>query len=509
MTISGVSGRTSYLSAGLVNIKNQLDLLTAQLASGKKSTTYSGLGNDAATATGLRAQLAAIASYADTDTMLNTRIGVANLSLQGISDAGSEVKNAAAGASQDLDNTGQTPGQKTAQASFTQLISLLNTTAGGRYLFSGRATDTPATESADVIMDGRAGQAGLKTVISERGKADGTDGLGRLQITSPSTTSVSINEDAAGSPFGFKLAGISSDMTGATVSAPAAGTLPAGQQMSIDLGTANPKDGDKVTFTFNLPDGTSEKIELTASSADPTPDGSFKIGDTPEETADNLKGVLNTSVGKLANTALVAASAVTASDNFFSSNPPQRVDTSTNPPVALKDGTSADTVFWYTGENGTDPARGTAVVGVDSSISVQYGARANEQAIVTQLKNIAVYAAVTTNAKDPTDPTKPNPNANGQISALNSRIINNLAQQPGEQSMQNIQSDFAAAQSAAKSAKDRQTQTGAVAQSMLDSIQGIDDNEVAAKIMALQTSLQASYQTTSSLYQLSLVKFMT
>ena len=45
---------------------------------------------------------------------------------------------------------------------------------------------------------------------------------------------------------------------------------------------------------------------------------------------------------------------------------------------ALIGGTSANTVSWYTGENGTDPARGTAVARVDQSINVQYGARANE-----------------------------------------------------------------------------------------------------------------------------------
>ena len=79
---------------------------------------------------------------------------------------------------------------------------------------------------------------------------------------------------------------------------------------------------------------------------------------------------------------------------------------------------------------------------------------------------------------------------------------------PGTQSIQDIQADFAGAQSAISIAKDRQTQTGAVAQSMLDSIQGINDNEVATKILALQTALQASYQTTASLYQMSLVKFL-
>ena len=273
--------------------------------------------------------------------------------------------------------------------------------------------------------------------------------------------------------------------------------------MSIDLGATNPNAGEKVTFTFKLPDCTSERVELTATTTNPPQEGSSLIGVTSDVTATSLSGALNTAVGKLANTALVAASAMTASDNFFSSNPPQRVDTTTNPPVALRNGTPADTVFWYTGEVATNPsdsARGTATIGVDSSISVQYGARANEDALVTQLKNVAVYAAVTTNAS--------NPNANDQLLALNSRIITNLSDQPGQQSMENIQSDFANAQVAVKNAQDRQKQIGATAQSMLDSIQGINDDEVAAKIMALQTSLQASYQTTSQLYQMSLLKFL-
>ncbi len=517
MAINGVSGRTSYLSAGLINIKNQLDLLTQQLASGKKTTTYSGLGFDSATATGLRAHLATLSSYADTDTLLNTRIGVANLSLQGISNAGSEVKKAATTATLDLDSTGQTAGQKTAQGSFTQLVALLNATSAGRYLFSGRATGTPSTRSADAIMNGRGTQVGLKQMIFERGVADGTSGLGRLQITPPSVTlptTVSINEDAPGSPFGFKLDAITTNLNGATVTQPAAAP-PAGQQMSIDLGATNPNEGEKVTFTFKLPDGTSERVELTATNTNPPPEGSFLIGATSDVTATNLSGALNTAVGKLANTALVAASAMTASDNFFSSNPPKRVGPPAAPPLSqpttLVNGTPADTVFWYTGEVATGPndsARGTATVGIDSSISVQYGARANEDALVTQLKNVAVYAAVTTSAKDPLDPTKPNPNANGQLLALNSRIITNLSDHPGQQSMENIQSDFANAQVGIKNAQDRQKQLGATAQSMLDSIQGINDDEVAAKIMALQTSLQASYQTTSALYQMSLLKFL-
>ncbi|RTL50820.1 MAG: flagellar biosynthesis protein FlgL [Bradyrhizobiaceae bacterium] len=505
MTIDGVSGRTNYIGTSILNLQSQLNTLSEQLTSGKKANTYSGLGVQSGFATGLRSQLSALSAYSDTATMLNTRIGVVNLSLQGLIDAGSETKTAATGSSLTLNEQGQTPGQQTANASFTQAIALLNTESGGRYLFSGRATDTPSTASADEILNGTTSQAGLRQLISERKAADlgtGTPPTGRL-VTAQAGTSVSISEDATGSPFGLKLSAISSSLTGSSVTsppttAPTPPSPPASE--SVDLGATNPKDGDSIQFTFQLPDGTSESISLTASSANPPPAGSFAIGADTTETAANLKGALDTAIGNLANGPLVAASAVAASNNFFA-DPPQRVGSSPfSSATTLVDGTPANTVTWYTGEKGTDSARGTAVASVDPSVSVQYGARANEQAIVDQLKSIAVYAAVTTNPNDP--------NANAQITALNQRVQANLAVQPGAQSIQNIQSDFAGAQAAVKAATTRQTQTTSMAQSMLDSIEGVDDNEVATQIMALQTSLQASYQTTSMLYQTNLLKYL-
>jgi hypothetical protein len=43
---------------------------------------------------------------------------------------------------------------------------------------------------------------------------------------------------------------------------------------------------------------------------------------------------------------------------------------------------------------------------------------------------------------------------------------------------------------------------------MLDSIEGVSPEETATTILALQTSLSASYQTTAMMYQLSLAKFL-
>jgi hypothetical protein len=43
---------------------------------------------------------------------------------------------------------------------------------------------------------------------------------------------------------------------------------------------------------------------------------------------------------------------------------------------------------------------------------------------------------------------------------------------------------------------------------MLQQIEGVSNEDVAAKIMALQTRLQASLQTTSLLYKTSLVDYL-
>ena len=172
-----------------------------------------------------------------------------------------------------------------------------------------------------------------------------------------------------------------------------------------------------------------------------------------------------------------------------------------NTATALIAGTPANTVSWYTGENASGSARGTAVARVDQSINVQYGARANEQALRWQLQNIAAYCAVTTTAN--------NLNATAQVSALSERVAANLAPQQGQQSIEDMEADFAGAQTAMKSASDRMTQTKTMTQTMLDSLEGVNNDQVASEVMQLQTNLQASYQTTSMLFQTSLLKFMT
>jgi flagellar hook-associated protein 3 FlgL len=332
MSIDGVSGRTSFIGSGILNLRSQLDTLTAQLSSGKISNTYAGDGVGRSLAIGIRAQVNSYASYADTATNVNTRINVANLSLQRLNAITSEVKGAAVSAGSTLDNTGQTAGQKTASLDFFDSVDMLNAQSGDRYLFSGRATDTPPVAPADQIMTGNgAAIAGLKQVIAERQAADvGTTGLGRVILSQPTPTSVQVGEDFAAnpaatpavpaSPFGLKLSAISTTIAGATVTQPTATppamTPPSPLAMSVDLAAATPQVGDTVKFTFKLPDGTSEDINLTASSATPLPANSFAIGATPAATAANLNTALTTATQALANGPLVAASAIQAGNDF-------------------------------------------------------------------------------------------------------------------------------------------------------------------------------------------------
>ncbi|MGJ5043175.1 MULTISPECIES: flagellar protein [unclassified Bradyrhizobium] len=623
MSISSVNYGNSLLGLSVRNISNQLADLSTQLSSGVKANNYAGMGPDEGFAIAARAQLSNISAFTLTMTHVNTVIGAVNTSLQSLSKIHDQVQSGASATPQNLTSTGQTTGQLTALSNLSAITGILNTQVGDRYIFSGSATDRPAIASADDILNGTTTQAGLKQVIAERQQADlGLNGLGRLNLSASATMPITLAEDVAGSPFGFKLSGVTSSLTNATVTGPSGS--PAG--ISVDLTAGNPNAGDQISFTFKLPDGTSESIKLTASTTTPAPTNTFAIGATPAATSANLNAALNTALSTLANTSLTAASAVVAGDNFFntasavsgtvvnnklatpapitgatllsggagsdsiatsfatgdtitvngqtltfvasgangnnqinvgdsvqtllskidtlsgtstpstvsggvitlrtndaagfsvsSSNagafgalgfsgtvtaptPPLRVSGSPlGSATSLVNG-SANTVAWYTGNSGPGSARSSATIRIDTAQSIQFGAQGNEFAIRNLVQQTAVYAAVNT--------PPAGANAPQQIGALSQRIAANLTPQLGQQAISDIQTEFANAQTTMKDATARQTQAKAAMQAMVDQTEGISQQEVASQILQLQTNLQASYQTTAMLAQLTLVKYL-
>ncbi len=63
MNVTGVGARSSLVVQSLGDMRTQLGDLQRQLGTGKKSTTYAGLGIDRGLAVGLRSRLSAMASY--------------------------------------------------------------------------------------------------------------------------------------------------------------------------------------------------------------------------------------------------------------------------------------------------------------------------------------------------------------------------------------------------------------------------------------------------------------
>ena len=314
MSISSINYGSSVLGLSVQNLNNQLTNLSTELSTGEKSTTYSGMGVNEGFAVAARAQLSNITAFGTTMTNVNTIISAANTALQTLSDIGGQVQSSASTTPQDIGSTGQTVAQGNAASEFAALVGVLNTQVGDRYIFSGSAINTPAVASVDSIMNGTGTQAGLKQVMAQRLQADvGTNGMGRLVVSQPTPTSVQVGEDVAGSPFGLKLNSVSSTLTGATVTGPSGSPA----AVSVDLGATNPNPGDQVNFTFNMPDGTTQTVQLTATNTTPPPAGSFAIGSSPTATAANLNTALTSSIKTVANTTLVAASAVEAGNNFF------------------------------------------------------------------------------------------------------------------------------------------------------------------------------------------------
>jgi flagellar hook-associated protein 3 FlgL len=547
--------------------------------------------------------------------------------LQAMVDIGTTIQNSANSSSKTLNSSGQTIAQQTATSQLSSMLGVLNTQAGNRYLFSGSAVNTPSVNSMDNILSGTTTQAGLKQVIAERQQADlGVPGVpggvaGRVVVSSPTPTSVQVAEDVAGSPFGLKVSAISSTLTGATVTGPAGSPA----ALSVSLGATNPNPGEQVSFAFNLPDGTTESIQLTASSANPPPTGSFTIGATPTATAANLNTALTSAIGTLANTSLVAASAVEAGNDFFSAGTATgsvvsnqaapaapvsgatllsgtagtnsltssfaagdtitvngtpitfvasgatgnqvnvtdsvqtlltKIDaiTGTSTPSTISGGAitlhtdaapdlsvtssnsaafaalgfsgtatatlsplrvggsplgsattlvsgTANTVAWYTGNQGpTASARASATARVDASVKVEYGMQADEPAIRSQIQALAVFAAVTTSTA--------NPNGAAQVVALSQRVTQNLTRQPGQPTIQDIQADLATAQATMKDATARQQTAQGTLQDLISQAETVSPDQVASQLLALQTNLQASYQTTSMLSQLTLTKYL-
>src|SRR4051794_41074168 len=157
MSTSSIGSASDRMVQSLVGMRAQFDDLQRQLTTGQKSDTYAGLGLGTGLSVGLNAQLSALSSYDTSIGTAMTRIQLAQQALSSMSSIGNNVNASVVQANGSVANFGSAV--TTAQASLQQLLGILNTQSGNRYIFSGRATDTPAVASYDLIVNGDATHA--------------------------------------------------------------------------------------------------------------------------------------------------------------------------------------------------------------------------------------------------------------------------------------------------------------------------------------------------------------
>ena len=497
--LSSLTSNLGGLNRDILELQRQMGDLQRQLTTGQKSQTYGGLGTDRLLSLSLRERVTTVESYTGTIDQVQIRLNAVQLHLERIRTIGVETRTNTLLPDYTSLNGSKTTAQVSASAHLNEVLALLNTDVAGRHVFSGRTPDVQPVVGEDVLLNGNGTGAGFAQVVSERKQADlGAAGLGRLTVTNTSPT-VSLAEDAAGHPFGIKLTGVSSTLAGTTVSGPA-GTPAA---VDVTFSAALPQPGQSVRATFTLPDGTQEIFELTATTSSPPAANEFLIGVDETDTATNFEAALNNSLQTFATTELASASTAAAANDFFfydSANPPQRVD---GPPfdtaIALRDGTTTDTVFWYQGDNAPGSARTSAIAHVDDNLDIAYGTRANEAPLARVVSTLAMLSVESFSELVPED--------GARYDALTDRTSGALNFQ-NQTSVDDVIVELGFKQRSLQDAHDRHSAARQVSLDLLQKSEGVDDYEVSAKILRLQTQISASFETTALLSNLSLVNFL-
>ena len=494
-------GKTMFpLANGIKNItamKARYDQLQTQLATGDKASTLAEMGSDRYFDLALRQRMARMDGYQQSISTVNLRLEVLDTVMSRLDKIESDARaGAVSGGGTTGINFQTTP--TLAASRFDEVMTLLNTDIAGRYMFGGNRTDSKPVSTPSDLMNGVGARAGFKQVVGERKLADlGADHLGRLSV-STATDTVTLGEQST--VFGMKLSGVNTTSANIAVTAPGGGPPPA---LTVQFGTPLPAAGDKVQMSFTLPDGTEEQIVLTATTGTPGV-GEFQIGADADTTAASFGTALTSSVKHLAETKMVSASAYAAAGNFFNGQGQQvmRVD---GPPfdsaTGLIAGTTANTMLWYNGEDSADP-RNTVTARVGEGTTVGYGVQANESGFLNLIQTLAAVAVQDFPDSDPTSEER----YTSMMSRNAARLADTKDNQPG--SLAAITVELGLAQSTTGAVAERHTAHSAQLGNMLEQIEAAPTETIAMEILALKTRLEASYQTTALLSQLSLVNYM-
>ncbi|MEP7240268.1 MAG: hypothetical protein ABI697_05230 [Devosia sp.] len=478
-------------------MQQQFATLQTQLGTGQKASSLAEMGTDRYQDLTLRARLGRIEGYQNNMTMVGVRLDLLNKVMGQFDTSESDARSGIAAGAYGSSNINFGTAPTTAQSRLDEVLTLLNTDVDGRYLFGGSKTDKPPVGTMSTILDGVNGKAGFKQVASERLAADTGDGLGRLTLSS-ATNTATLKEDGI-HPFGFKLSTVTaSNLSSVTP------MVTSGPPKQFDVAFATqPQDGDTISIGLTLPDGTSSTVVLTATTGTPGA-GQFQVGADTTGTATNFTAALQGSLTALGQTDLAVASNYAAADNFFNGQGQTQMrvagpNFATATSLAAADPTT--TVAWYSGADSAAP-RSAVSSKIDDNSTVNYGVQANESGTLALVKSLATLSIQNFSTSDST--------SGARFDAVAARNGQRLSETHNSEdgSIELVTVQLGTAQATVNNVKTQQTAYKAQLESMLSDIETIPAEDVTMQLLALQTRLQASYQTTSMIANLSLVNYL-
>jgi flagellar hook-associated protein 3 FlgL len=481
-----------------VGMRRELDDLQRQMATGQKAQSFGGLGLERRSSLDFRGKLSAIDGYMAAIKDAQLRVTLMTQGLERFSAMAGSTKGELLPPKFDPGAGGRTSAQVAAEDRLKLAIDILNSDIAGRHVFAGRASEKPPVIDYKTMMEGDATRLGLKGMIAERLAVDQGGGLAQATLASASgggLESLTIATTDA-NRYGIKVSGLSESMTNVALpgTANAAGVTAAAGLTTAQLDFSGiPNAGEGFELQVELPDGTVQSLSFTAVVGPPGP-GEFQIGANAAITRDNASAAVAAALNALTlSDDFRASSSIAAAEEFFAQSPGTPIPGGTySRPVAL----------WYVGDDDTasvPDGRDTAPVRADASYVVAAGARANEAPLRNFLAQLGALAAASFTNDVP---------GRQRYEALADKLRANLAPADPAKKIEGMVMELGAAAASMNAAKDRHQATDAVLQDALAQNEEAKPEAVAAAILALQTRLQASYQTTSILARLSIVNYL-
>jgi flagellar hook-associated protein 3 FlgL len=256
MTSISTLGQNDFIRSQVMKIQTQLNTLSAQVSSGNKSQTFSGINDVTQLSLQLNDQQSLTQSYISNINNAQTRIAPIQAVLQRITEVANQLRNDALTASSGASLPtvkGNGALQAEAESALNEIGSLLNSKMGTDYLFGGRITSTPPMASFGTASNAASVVGQVTNVGANLTNTAGSGDAIYEAITAYLNNNVTRTTAQGGSapaPYGY--AGETGQPGGSTyaltldptVTAPVVGDTTITVAQSLDL----PQAGDYIEF---------------------------------------------------------------------------------------------------------------------------------------------------------------------------------------------------------------------------------------------------------------------